>query len=104
MRARRYFARAIRPQAKRLIALGTHGYPPKIRRRLQSTNVGSYTIAISCGLFALTYALEDVSLYRGAVLINLAMMAAAASVPLFHRINDLAGAIFIGTVLLVGLF
>jgi adenylate cyclase len=104
MRAGRYFARTIRPRAARLIALGTRGYPPKIRRRLQSTNVGSYTIAISCGLFALTYALEDASLYRGAVLINLAMMVAAASVPLFHRINDLAGAIFIGTALLVGLF
>ena len=53
--------------------LGTRAYPPKTRRRLKSVNVGCFTITISCLLFALTYALEDASLYRDAVVLNFAM-------------------------------
>jgi adenylate cyclase len=86
------------------IALGTEGYDPKTRRRLRSLNVGCFTIAVSCGLFALTYALEDPSLYAYAVAVNLAMMMGASIVPAFHRINDLAGTIFIAAILLIGLF
>ncbi|HEX9905764.1 MAG TPA: adenylate/guanylate cyclase domain-containing protein [Propylenella sp.] len=88
----------------RLIELGTSPYPPKTRRRLKSINVGSFTIAVSCALFALTYAMEDFALYRGAVAVNLAMMAAALSVPAFHRINDMAAGVFIAAALLLGLF
>ena len=91
-------------RAGALIALGTEGHPPKTRRRLKSINVASFTIAISCALFALTYALEDFALYRGAAAINLAMMVAALSVPAFHRLNDFAGALFMAIVLLAGLF
>jgi adenylate cyclase len=96
--------RALAERAGALIAIGTQSYPPKTRRRLKSINVASFTIAISCALFALTYALEDFALYRGAVAINFAMMAAGVSVPAFHRINDFAGALFMAIVLLAGLF
>ena len=91
-------------RADALVSLGTEDYPPKTRRRLKSINVASFTIAISCGLFALTYAAEDFSLYRGAVAINLAMMLAGLSVPAFHRRNDVAGALFMAIVLLAGIF
>lgn len=91
-------------RAGALISLGTQSYPPKTRRRLKSVNVGAFTIAASCALFALTYALEDFSLYRGAVAVNLAMMAAGLSTPAFHRMNDIAGALFMAIVLLAGLF
>jgi adenylate cyclase len=91
-------------RAGSLIALGTAGYPPKSRRRLKSINVGAFTIAASCGLFALTYALEDFPHYRGAVAVNLVMMAAGLITPAFHRINDYAGALFMAIVLLGGLF
>lgn len=91
-------------RAGALIAIGTEGHPAKTRRRLKSINVASFTIAISCALFALTYALEDFALYRGAAAINLAMMVAGLSVPAFHRLNDFAGALFMAIVLLAGLF
>jgi len=100
----RRFRHALRARAGALIAIGTRGYPPKTRRRLKSINIASFTIAISCALFALTYALEDFALYRGAAAINLVMMAAGLSVPAFHRINDFAGALFMAIVLLAGLF
>jgi adenylate cyclase len=87
-----------------LLERGTAGYPPKTRRRLRNTNIGCYVIAISCGLFALTFALQDVTRYRGAVLINLVMLVAALSTPALHRIHEVAGALFIAFVLLFSLF
>jgi adenylate cyclase len=104
MRRFRQTPQTLVASARSVAALGTAGYPPRTCRRLQNINVGSFTIALSCLLFALTYALEDFALYRGAAAINLAMGAAALAVPAFHRINDTAGAIFISAALLIGLF
>jgi adenylate cyclase len=87
-----------------LVELGTAGYPPKTRRRLRNINVGCYTIAVSCALFALTFALQDATRFRGAIIINLVMMVASASVPTLHRIHEVAGALFIGFLLIFGLF
>ena len=98
------WSRALRERATALVAVGTAGYPPATRRRLRNINVGCYTVALSCALFALTFALEGASLYRGPMAINLAMMVAAISVPAFHRIHELAGSIFIIFVMLSGLF
>ena len=100
----RQWRHAIEAWASALIGLGTAGYPDKMRRRLRSINVGCYTVSISCAFFALTYALEDTSLYSGAVIINLLMMAAAISVPAFHRLHELAGALYMAAVMLFGLF
>jgi adenylate cyclase len=104
MRRFRQTPQTLVASARSVAALGTAGYPPRTCRRLQNINVGSFTIALSCLLFAVTYALEDFALYRGAAAINLAMGAAALAVPAFHRINDTAGAIFISAALLIGLF
>lgn len=102
--ARNPLAQSLGSWVRHLIELGTSGYPPKIRRRMRNINVGCYTIAVSCALFALTFALEDAARYRGAVTINMAMMAAALSVPMWHRIHDVAGALFVAFALLFGLF
>ncbi len=75
-----------------LAELGTAGYPPKTRRRLRNVNVACYTIAISCALFALTYAQEDPALFRNPIIINLDMMVAALMVPAVHRVHEVAGA------------
>jgi adenylate cyclase len=87
-----------------LVDLGTSGYPPKVRRRLRNINLGCYVVATSCAFFALTYALEDAALHRGAIVINLAMMGAALSAPVFHRIHESAGALFVALTVLAGLF
>lgn len=86
------------------VEFGTAGYPPKTRRRLRSVNLGCYAVAVVGALFALTYALEDATLYRGAVIINLVMMAAALTVPPLHRFNEVVGALSLSFVLLTGLF
>jgi adenylate cyclase len=91
-------------RAAGIISLGTSGYPPKTARRLKSVNVGAYTIATSCLLFAITYAVEDATLYRDAVILNLVLMAAALITPVFHRFNELAGPLFIAFMLMSGLF
>ncbi len=98
------FARALRRQAANLVAIGTRAYPPKTQRRLKSVNVGAFTVAVSCLLFALTYAQEDAWLYRDAIALNLALMLISLSVPAFHRINDNAGSLFIAITLMTGIF
>jgi adenylate cyclase len=90
-------------RVRALVELGTTGYPPRTGRRLRNINVACYTIAVSCVLFALTFALQDATRFRGAIIINLVMMVAAFLVPVFHRLHELAGALFIATVLMFGL-
>jgi adenylate cyclase len=87
-----------------IISLGTQDYPPKTRRRLKSVNVGAYTVATSCLLFAITYAAEDATLYRTAIVLNLVLMLTSLITPAFHRFNDIAGALFISLTLMMGLF
>jgi adenylate cyclase len=55
-------------------------------------------------LFAITYAVEDTSLYKDAVILNLALMLTTLIAPVFHRFNDIAGALFVALVLMAGLF
>ena len=91
-------------RANHLAELGTRDYPPKTKRRLKSINVGAFTIAVSCLLFAMTYALEDAALYRDAVLVNLGLMLVALSTPAFHRIHEIAAPIIVAIFFLAGLF
>jgi adenylate cyclase len=98
------FAPAFLARANHLAGLGTRGYSPKIRRRLKSLNVGAFAVAVSCVLFALTYALEDAAIYRDAIFLNLALMLIALSTPAFHRINEIAAPVFIALSFLFGLF
>lgn len=94
----------LRRWATRLAELGTSGYPPQTRRRLRNINVACYAIAVASALFALTFALEDVSRYRVAVAINVMMMVDALFVPAIHRLHEAAGALFMAFVLMGGLF
>jgi adenylate cyclase len=95
---------AVWRRAVALVERGTERYPAKTRRRLRNLNVAAYTIAVSCLLFAFTYALEDAELYRSAVAVNLAMMAAMLVVPVMNRFHDVGGPMFMAFALLGGLF
>src|SRR3954467_10898924 len=53
---------------RRLLALGTEQYPPKVRRRLQTLNAMAYLIVITSTIYALIYALEDLETYYWIVL------------------------------------
>jgi adenylate cyclase len=98
------FAPELLQGADNIASIGTHFYPPTTRRRLKALNVGSFTVAVSCLLFAITYALENAPLYRDAILVNLALMLVALSVPAFHRINEIAGVLLMSAAFLFGLF
>ncbi len=98
------FAEGLLARARDLVELGTRDYPPKTRRRLKSVNVGAFTVAVSCLLFALTYAIEDAALYRDAIILNLVLMLIALSTPAFHRINEIAGPLVIAISFMIGLF
>jgi adenylate cyclase len=81
--------------AERLLALGTEGYPPKVRRRLQTLNAMAYLIVVLSTAYAAIYAFDDVATYRSIVLVNLVLVAVGLCVPLAHRLHELAGALLI---------
>jgi adenylate cyclase len=80
---------------KRLAALGTAGYPPEVRRRLLILNLIAYLILITTLGYLLQYMASGDPAYRPVALINLALVGAAALVPLAHRLSDIAGALLI---------
>lgn len=80
---------------RRLAALGTAGYPPEVRRRLLILNLIAYLILITTLGYFLQYMASDDPAYRPVALINLALVGAAALVPLAHRLSDIAGALLI---------
>jgi adenylate cyclase len=81
--------------ARRLLAVGTEGYPPKVRRRLQTLNAMAYLIVVLSTIYAAIYALDDVVTYRWVVTVNLTLAAVGLSVPLANRIHELAGGLLI---------
>src|SRR3954452_17388388 len=80
---------------RRLLALGTERYPPKIRRRLQTLNGMAYLIVMTSTSYALIYALEGVQGYAWIVQVHLVLAAAGLWVPLSHRLHELAGGMLI---------
>ncbi|HVL70752.1 MAG TPA: adenylate/guanylate cyclase domain-containing protein [Beijerinckiaceae bacterium] len=88
----------------RLVAAGTGGHPPKVRRRLKVLNAMAFLVVAFSLLFALTYALEGPARYPWPILINLGIAAVAAAVPFLHRFGELAGALAIAAAECVGLF
>src|SRR3954469_6101586 len=80
---------------RRLLALGTERYPPKIRRRLQTLNAMAYLIVVTLTSYALIYALEGVQAYAWIVQVNLVLAAVGLCVPLSHRFHELAGGMLI---------
>jgi adenylate cyclase len=80
---------------ERLLALGTEGYPPKVRRRLLTLNVMAYLIVVLSTLYAALYAIDDFGKYWPVVLVNICLGAMGACVPFAHRLHELAGAVII---------
>src|SRR3954468_11598570 len=80
---------------RRLLALGTELYPPKIRRRLQTLNAMAYLIVVTSTSYALIYALEGVQACAWIVQVNLVLAAVGLCVPLAHRFHELAGGLLI---------
>src|SRR3954469_10950576 len=80
---------------RRLLALGTERYPPKIRRRLQTLNAMAYLIVVTLTSYALIYALEGVQAYAWIVQVNLVLAAVGLCVPFSHRFHELAGGMLI---------
>lgn len=81
--------------ARRLLALGTEGYAPKARRRLQTLNAMAYLIALLSTVYAAIYAFEDIVTYRWVVVVNLTLASVGLCVPLANRIHELAGGLLI---------
>jgi adenylate cyclase len=90
--------------AKRLLAYGTEGYPPKVRRRLQTLNFMAYMIVVLSTAYALIYAFEDIVTYRSIVAVNLMLVAVGICVPLAHRRHELAGGLLVAVAEPIALF
>ncbi|HWB48398.1 MAG TPA: adenylate/guanylate cyclase domain-containing protein [Stellaceae bacterium] len=78
-----------------LLDLGTAGYGRTTRRRLNVLNATATLIAVSSAAYAVSYALRDAHGFRWVIAINLALLVMALSVPLAHRIHELAGGLLI---------
>ena len=85
----------VRAFAGRLIRAGTEGYPPDVKRRLMILNMIAYLIAITTAIYSVQQSFLDYEKYKPIIWINLALVGLAVAVPLSHRINDVAGALFI---------
>jgi len=79
----------------RLGDAGTAGYPPDVKRRLMILNLICYLIVVSTLVYVLQHFVIDYDVYKPIILINIALVFAAAAVPFAHRINEIAGALII---------
>jgi adenylate cyclase len=80
---------------RRLLDLGTSGYGPNERRRLNVLNAMAALIVVSSLAYAVSYALSDARTYRWVIAINLALAVMALLVPLAHRVHVLLGGLII---------
>jgi adenylate cyclase len=78
-----------------LLDLGTEGYGPSDRRRLNVLNATAALIVISSLAYALSYGLRDPHTFRWVIVINLALVVMALLVPLAHRVNQVLGGLII---------
>lgn len=83
---------------RRLLDLGTAGYPLRTRRRLKILNALAALIVITSSVYTLSYAITDAHAFRWIIAINFGLVAMALCVPLMHRVSDiLAGLVIAGT-------
>lgn len=87
-----------------LAELNTQNYPPDVRRRLKILNVVSYYVAFFTGLYVVQHFFVDPVKWFPVIVINFLAGVAALSVPLWHKWNDIAGALFLASVELAVLF
>jgi adenylate cyclase len=78
-----------------LLDLGTAGYGPNERRRLNVLNATAALIVLSSSAYAISYVISDARAYRWVIVINLTLVAMALTVPAAHRVNDLLGGFII---------
>lgn len=88
----------------RFAELGTAGYPRLTRRRLAIVNLMALLIAAFSAVYAGVYASYGAVTYLPLIIANLVLVAVAFLVPLAHRINNVAAALFLAIVELVALF
>ena len=79
----------------RLSEAGTAGYPSDVKRRLKILNLIAFLIGVTTFAYALQQWLIDPVVYRPVIVINLALVATMALVPLAHRLSDIAGGLMI---------
>ncbi|HEX2447881.1 MAG TPA: adenylate/guanylate cyclase domain-containing protein [Methyloceanibacter sp.] len=84
--------------------LGTAGYPRPVRLRLTIVNMMALLIAIFSLVYAIVFAYYDAQTYSHLIVVNLLLMVIALTVPLAHRINDIAAAILLATIEYAALF
>lgn len=82
-------------RVKWLGELGTAPYPPDVRRRLLIVNLIAYLIAATTAGYALQHVQLDYQTYKPLVVINLALLAMALTVPAMHRFSSIAGGMVI---------
>ncbi len=82
-------------RVKWLGELGTASYPPDVRRRLLIVNLIAYLIAATTAGYALQHDQLDYQTYKPLVVINLALLAMALTVPAMHRFSSIAGGMVI---------
>jgi adenylate cyclase len=85
-------------------ALGTEGYPRRVRRRLAVVNVMAFLIAIFSAIYACVFAYYGVQAYSSLIVVNVVLFVVALVVPLAHRINDVAAAVLIALAEYIALF
>ena len=93
-RWRRRLAR-IAGKIGRLAEIGTQGYPPDVRRRLKILNLVAYLIAISTFFYLLQQVGMDYRRYRPIIWLNVVLIPLVLIVPLAHRINAIAGGLWL---------
>lgn len=99
----RFIAQA-RAWARLLVALGTGGYPPDVRRRLQILNMVCYLIAFCTLIYSVQHIFVDYQRYEPVILINLALVFVALAVPFVHRFHEMAGGMLIAVAESIALF
>lgn len=88
----------------RAVEAGTLGYDEDTRRRLMILNVVAYLIAVATLAYAIQHAFMDYDVWRPVILINSSLVFAALAVPIMHRWNEIAGAVWLVGAEYVALF
>jgi adenylate cyclase len=86
------------------VEFGTERYDEDTRRRLMILNVVAYLIAVATLVYAVQHVFMDYQVWRPVVLINSTLVVAALAVPLLHRINEIAGGVWLVVAEYVALF
>ena len=81
----------IEPIIEKFLSFGTANYPPETRRRLRVMNAVAYLIIIATLAYSVQQYLHADEKLMPVVIINIALVFIAASVPFAHRYSEIAG-------------